>query len=655
MSDLKKITGDKDEITELWADRIQRGINRREEEEKGWDLSEQFEDLKQWGSISGLAKGEGDEATINKFGAFLRSYNAEVAFNDPRFKLTPKTADGWEEIQVPVAGPGGSPKLDEQGQVVVKGVIPARAREALLNEILTSPMHNTQLTSRLLTKSGIIAQGYLKSTYNPIYETAQKKEGDQVIPIVNGKLDTSQFAKNKFDGSLIEDDDERLITRSQIPIWEDFSIRWVPYRNMILDPDGGAYLEDHSWIAEEQTRSLKAVKDDPLFKNTEDLKASGERESGPKNTSDPEGSDWSAPSKERRDSDRKIVRLIHIYDQDNERYYVMADGHGKFLRDVSWTELKIGCPPYSDFRPSLGTTDSPYQRPLGNDLAPICQLINTLYQNIVRQAQHSTRKGFYRKGKLDASQIEQLTNNVDMEWIPLDIPERRAMTDFILPYTPPPVNNAIYQALQGAERAFQEVSGMTDPQMGKSSADSATEASHVEKYSGSRIAHDRKILAECWRRAGKIANDSLDANMTKERAVQVIGTDGETFSALVDPDMIMGDFDVSVDFEDMAPVNSAMQNQGKIQMLQIAGQAPEYFMDESLVRGWLEPYGIKDQKFVDAMVQSAQMKMQLLMMQAQGQGAAPGPVPEAGAPTSEHQAISQSGAGTQSPRMSSAT
>ena len=198
---------------------------------------------------------------------------------------------------------------------------------------------------------------------------------------------------------------------------------------------------------------------------------------------------------------------------------------------------------------------------------------------------------------------------------------------------------------------FAEVGGQTDEARGKASADTATQVNAMEQYSGSRIGHDRKILAETWRRIFKKLNDYIDANMTKERAVMLQGTDGQTFNALVDLDMIAGDFDVDVDFQEMAENNTAMQATGRTQIAQIAGQAPHLFMSEPLVKGWLEPFGIKDQNFITALVEASQMQMQMLMQQAQPDG----PVPEAGAAGNEADAISQSGAGSQVPRQSSAT
>ena len=266
--------------------------------------------------------------------------------------------------------------------------------------------------------------------------------------------------------------------------------------------------------------------------------------------------------------------------------------------------------------------------------------------------QNSTRKVFVRDGCISAAGMEQFTNNEDMAMISVDIPSQRPLSDTIMPFVPPNISPAIYGNSKQIAQDFAEVGGMSDEARGASTADTATQVNVMEQYSGTRIDHDRKILAETWRRIFKKLNDSIDANMTKERAVMLQGTDGETFQALVDPDMIAGDFDVDVDFSEMAPANTAMQAAGRVQIAQIAGQAPHLFMSEPLVRGWLEPYGIKDQQFIDALVQASQMQMQMAMMTGPQ---APGPVPEAGAPTNEADAISQSAAGAQVPRMRGAS
>ena len=336
----------------------------------------------------------------------------------------------------------------------------------------------------------------------------------------------------------------------------------------------------------------------------------------------------------------------------NEEYIVLADGHGKPLRRISWIELKITDHPYSDFRPTQVEGEF-YQRPLGSDLYPINEWYNLARKYELRAMQRSTRKSFVRKGTMDVNALEVFTNDEDMAVIELDIQRGVPISDGIEVFSPPPLSADIYRNSAMIAADFAEVAGMTDEARGRATADTATQVNTMEKYSGSRISHDRKILAETWRRAFKKLNDYIDANMTKERAVMVQGTDGETFQALVDLDMIAGDFDVEVDFQEMAQADTAMQATGRAQILQAIGQAPGMFTSDILVRGWLEPFGVKDENFIGAVAEAAQAMVAAIAQQAQPQGE--GQVPEAGAPQNEADAISQTAAGQQPLRMSSAT
>ncbi len=648
--DVKKPSGEIDDFVKDWNEQLNRGIKRRRKEERRWDHVEKYENMRQWDG----EEGQGDEITVNKLGAFTRNYRAQVAYNDPRCKLTPKTADGWDPIQVPIAGPGGQPKMDPNGQVMTKEVIPAKAREALVNGILGAPMQNLQQTSGLLAKSGVTGYGIVKTGYNPLFSTPPKPESEQTIPIKDGRLDTSQYMRNKFDNKLVVDDNERLVSRTSVPIWEDFFVKWVPYRNMLIDPDGGNYWDDHRWVCEEELCVLSDVKADPLFENTSDLEASGKRidDDKPEFDYNQHGSDWSMANDQEDERPTDIVRKFHIYDLINKEYIVLADGHGKPLRRVSFTSLAIDDHPYSDFRPNQVAGEF-YPRALGVDLAPINDWYNLSRKYELIAMKRSPRKVITRKGVITGGNLESFTSDEDMAVIEMDIPKNTPLTDELLPFSPPPLGQDAYANTQIIGGDFSEVGGMTDEARGKATADSATQVNAMEQYSGTRIAHDRKIMAETWRRLFKKMNDYIDANMTTERAIMVQGTDGQVFQALVDPDMIAGDFDVDVDFQDLAENNTAAQAAGRTQIAQIAGQAPHLFMSEPLVRGWLEPYGIKDQNFIDALVESSQMQMQMLMAQATGQQ--DGKSPEADAPTSEAQAISQNGAGSQSRRLSSAS
>ena len=136
--------------------------------------------------------------------------------------------------------------------------------------------------------------------------------------------------------------------------------------------------------------------------------------------------------------------------------------------------------------------------------------------------------------------------------------------------------------------------------------------------------------------------------MTMERAVSILGEDGQAWVGIVDPDMIVCDCDIEIDIEDMIPVDSQQQAALKIQFAQVAGQSPWLVADEELAVGWGKEFGVRDVNFLRALSRAAMMQVQMLMAPPQPK------VPNAPPPESEAQAVQQSGAGMQAPNMQGA-
>jgi len=223
------------------------------------------------------------------------------------------------------------------------------------------------------------------------------------------------------------------------------------------------------------------------------------------------------------------------------------------------------------------------------------------------------------------------------------------VSDSFIPYAPPPVSDAIYANISLIEKDIYEIAGMPPEALGSPKSKTATQVNAMGQGLGSRMDFDRMVLADTLREAIKKLDDSIEANMTMERAVSIMGADGQAFVGIVDPDMIVGDFDVDIDVEDMMPVDSAQQAALKVQVMQIAGQSPWLFADETLATGWGREFGLKDVNFMKALSKSAQMQMQMLAGPQQPM------VPNAPPPQNEADAIAQMGAEMQAPNMQGAT
>jgi len=633
-----------DRVNDIFG-KIERGLRKRSVEEKRWLYNEKFEDLYQWGGED-LVRGVEDEVTVNKIASYIRNYRAEICYNDPRVKYTPKHPSGWEPIKVPVLGQDGRPKRGPDGKPEFREIVRAKARESLVNSILSAPEQNLQQTSGLFTKSGIIAHGILKAAYEPVYSTAPEPDKEQYIQRKDGKLDLEPFAKTE-DGALVEGEDKPLVEKNDIPVWEQFTVKWVSYKSMIIDPDGGPYWDDHSWVCEEEIRSFEEVKNDPLYENTEDLKSSGRRISDfPEDKSDPVGSRYSAGSDPEGEED-EVSRLFHFFDLDEEKYYLLCDGGTKFLREVTWQEMGIVDHPYEDFRPTLGTDGEWYQRPIICDLIPLAMAYNVLAMALIRAGQQTTRKVFAEEGALDDDAIAALMSTQDLAVVNVKC-KKGELHSKVLPYIPPPASPTLLQAIERVSRDFDEIGGMSGEAQGVSRSDSATEANIIESYNRGRIGHDRKILSSSWERLLKKLDDLVDRHMTQPRAVQIQGEDGLLFTAIIDPKEIKGDYEVGVDFQDLAPPNTAQQSAAKMQLLRIFSENPRMASDEAVVRELCEPHQIKSENFIKGIVRKAneeiQFERQMAMAAARAKSQKQMKRPT-DAPDNEGQALAQTGGG----------
>ena len=642
---VKTVSGPTDDGVKYWLHQIDRGIKLRKKEESRWEHNESFEDLKQWAGELGVE----DETTINKVGSWIRSRRAALAFNDPKAKVLPKTTSGWEPIPVPVQGPDGTPMADPMtGEIEVRMVERHKVREAMLNNIISAPMFGLRYTISRLIKAGALGYGVLKVGYRPIFETPYRdEEPEQKVKVTPEGIDFSGYITNPVTGMPVLDDDGNLIDRTMIPTHEDWFIDWVHYRHMIIDPDGGNDFYKHCWVAQEYVRPLEEVKADPLFKNTDELEATGD-------SYDEEAHEkWGDVSEWAGDEDiaekAKVVRLFELWDFKNGRLRVLADGYGKYLRD---DPIPRGCKygPFVMYRPNEIICDEEkfFPRPPVSDLAPINDEYNKARQQQLRAMKKSNRKMLTKEGTLDTLNMDKLTNGRDMEVVVVKPDGNYGVADAVVPMPSPPVNEALYRNIQQIAQDFDEVGGMPGEDRGVATSNTATGVNRMAQGAGARLSFDRADLACVLKEALKKLDDSIEANMTLERAIQIAGADGQVFTAVIDADMIAGDFDVDIDIEDLMPVDSAQQAALKTQFVQILGQSPWIAADETLALGWAKEFGIKDMNFAKALSRMAQQQMVAMMAPPQPM------VPEAGPPQSEADAVAQTAGGMQARNMQGA-
>lgn len=631
-----------------WFCEIDRGLKLRKKQATLWNRNERFLTRAQWrgDEVGELVRGSGDEMTVNKLGAYIRTRVSLLAYKNPMPKFTPRTAAGYESIPVPMINADGTPALDEMGQVKVNMIPRHKVAEGLVRDIVSQPMFGLTETTHRLTKAGDLAYGCLKVGYRPEFETdPEPDEKEQKVKVKDGRLDFGMYERNKVDGSLIVDGG-RLVEKKDIPTWEEWFIDWTNHHHIIMDPDCQEDTSQARWIVQEIIRPLTDVKDDPLYKKSVRSKVQG---TGDDDLGYEEGDEPVMYRDEAIKERRKRVRLFEIWDRIDQRLIVLADGCGEKLRDVPMPD-GVYDDPYAFYRNNVPLGEW-YNDPIACDLVPIAMEFNYARQMQSRAMKNSTRKIFTDERALEDLDIETLKSDEDMALIKVKtaaITQIGGMDKALMPYVPPMVHPSIWENIQQIDKDFWEVGGMPPEAAGSPKSKTATQVEEMSAHSGARVRTDRAYLGQCWRVAYKKLYDSIQAHMTRERAIQIMGPEGSLFTGLVDRDMIVGDYDIDVDVEDLGPTNDAMQVAQFQQMLQVIAQDPMPWTEQATVETVCDMMGIKHEGLVQALVKTAQMSVAMLAQQAAGP---PTENPEAGPPTSQAQAAEQTAAGGQAKNM----
>jgi hypothetical protein len=380
---------------------------------------------------------------------------------------------------------------------------------------------------------------------------------------------------------------------------------------------------------------------------------------------------WENNSTREDEADFAPVRLFWIYDLVLNRRLCLADGHGKALLDEKMP-LGITHDPFAFFRPNerIGLDEEFYPRPLVTDIVPLVAENNEARRHLNVSRKRGIRKALVEKGSLDPINYDKLTNDEDMEVVEMDKTSQYGLDKTVHFLAPPPIGGDLYNNLQIISADIDEVGGMGSASRGKSTGDTATETNKLSQYEGTRYDFDRLQLKDMLIKMFSDLDDSIDANMTKPRAIQISGTAGQLQQVLLDREMIAGDFDLDIDMTDMMPQDEAAVAARSVQFAQMIGQNRWMALNEAVVRTLADKVGIDDEEFVSGIVEAAkaeqqqeqqmmQMQMQAQMQQAQMKAEATGKgqqgkSPESSPPENAGQEAMQNGAGSQVPRMQGA-
>jgi len=625
---VKKPEASASDKVKLWMHRLDNGIRRRAEEEEVWQRNEDFVGGKHWEGHAG----DGDDVSVNKLNSWVQARMASLAFKKPAVRVTPQTPEGWSPVPLPYTDP-------QTGQPGMKPVAKHTIVENTINTITHHPEFGFDATIRRFIKAGLQAYGALKVGYNATTNPDTDSVKEPPEDFVTGEPDYSAYEMQAETSEPLRDANGYLVPLDGGIISEQFFVDFVPYRRMIIDPDGGNDLDSHGWIACELLMKLKDVKEDPRFKNTKDLTGTGtsreeamhEIEELPAfrsaNTTDPYIRDRS-----------EMVRLFEIWDWVEEEMLILADGHAE---ELYRGDIPRGVydHPYIllRFDERIDKDEQFYPHAPATDIVPLVDENNKYRKQCMIRTRKSTRKSIVRAGVFKPSEMAKLTSPDDSTYSEADTDGPLQDTVAVVPQAPAVGEMAAYGQI--IARDIDEVAGEPGEARGVASSKTATQANVMDSYRMSRVDFQRNILAQALRLMYKKLLDSMQENLTQEVAVTINGPDGMAFQTYVDRGMILGDYDLDVDVVEMAPKNRDLERSQFMNLMTTVGQAPFLVADPVVGEAIFDMFGIKDKRITDALAKMAQMQMQGPPEQPE--------TPGTGAPQDPAQMISQSAGGMQ--------
>lgn len=430
----------------------------------------------------------------------------------------------------------------------------AELAENVLNYIVR--MEKLKREVRLATLDALFWIGVVKTGYAPVFMDNPKK-GENITHGIDENGNKMHVIDPNTGQPFIQPDE--LLKR------EEFFTKRVSPRNMLFDPDERNFIEDTNWVAEEVIERLDDVKDNEYFKNRKKIKethfASKELYVSPTET-------------EYVNDDMKRVRMVHIYDFDNDKFMIYADGQD---------DEEIGFA-YEDDTPD-GINKHPYSvlkfheipdewNPLSEIkiLKPIQDENNKAVAMLMVHAKKFLRKYLYETGTFsNEMEKEKLLEPVDGMMVEVNV----GKTDKVVPVPDAQMDQAFFAHFAQLEKAFWKTAGRTEQEIGEvQRRKTMFESSQIEKY-GRLRSQDAMSLVEDWMKdIGKKKLDQLQGNLRMPVAVQIAGPMGQQWIEGLTRDEIQGDMDITVDIGSTSPKIPEFEKAQLMEFLQTMSSIP---------------------------------------------------------------------------------
>ena len=567
-------------------------ISTAEEVKKNWrekfrvDLAYEYRD----GAQKPAHIPDAEWITINKIYSNLKSELPSLYSNDPYFFI--KLATSFSPNPMDIA-------LFEQR---------AKMRQAMLNYLKRELKLKQKV--RLCILDAYFQFGVMKIHHsadfvdNPEAEQPMKDENENIIYSESG---------------------QEILQPKRLPTNEAYNVTRVHPNDFGFDADAGPTEDTWKFVYEIIRMPVDDVKKDERYEKSARAKikpteldadaANKERERRKKG----KGKSLSA-----NDIQPSIALIYEVYDLKKKQMFAISPGCDQYLIKPDTPPKGIEKHTYAILTVGLARDDSPYPIP------PVSQWLDPQRENNELRSKILThRKRFNRKYIMMDSAFDDPNDAATKLELGADGTILRANGSFggqpVSPIQDAQLDQTHIQELMMFRNDFEELSTGANQQGAGAGVDSATEAGIIEKRVVIREGDNMGLVMDFVTDIGRKLDQIVQANITKDQAVRVVGPEGESWELIrtIDYEQIHGEFEYSVNVGSTIPQLPEIERAQWMQFLSLIAQAPQLALSKTLLKRVATMHRIEDDSMIDEIYQISKAIMGGSLQQPQQMGSLP--------------------------------
>jgi len=458
------------------------------------------------------------------------------------------------------------------------------------------------------------------------------------------------------DGPLYDEDGAPLIEPDKIPINERYVLTRVHPDDFLWDDDASTLDDTWAWVAQRVRMPLNEAKKDPRFNKAALKKLEGkgeakdqeERDREQRKKGDIKGRSEYDMDPKRHPKEEEIVALWEIYNLKDKTWSVIAEGGEAPLVESEPLPPGMEDHPFAILRFTV-RDDSPYPHPpISSGLDPQREY------NLARSRLVTHRKRFNRKYEAIVQQME----NPDTELPKLETGGDGTVIKVMAPDTIKPIQDAQLDQMGYVEIGYlnqdinEQLGGTTDESVGISGADSATQASILDKRLEMREGDAMSMVIDFTRDCARKLDMLVQTHISKDEAVRVSGPQGEYWELVKSDDYegIEGEYEYIVNVGATLPRMPHIERSQWMAFLTLLSTFPHLMLSPNLMKKMAEMHHIEDEMMLQQLQQIAQQMMSGQLPMAGQQGSQPGqpeerPASAAGGQAGGFQSLNMPGGG----------